>query len=161
MSSISSEEEDDKISVKKCKFELGINNFFSYSEKKVVLHSRPFPVLDYKCDLSLFPNGLIREKSNEYVSLNLHIRHGELKEILELRLGIMSVNNTIDYERIEVVTIDDFHFDWKFPKFIKRCDLLQRKSYLVPSDILTIACTVMVKNSMPDLDSSKYKIGII
>ena len=145
-----------KIYVKKCEFELEIHNFFSYSEEDSSLNSEYFPILGNKCYLSIFPNGLIQEKSNDYVSLHLHLCDGEFKETVELRLGIKSANNIIVYERREVFTIHEYYFNWEISEFIKRSDLLQKKSYLVPSDILTIACTVMVKNGISDLDSSKY-----
>ena len=66
-----------------------------------------------------------------------------------------------DYELTRLSTFDSSNPGWGYRKFIKRSDLLQRKSELAPSNMLTIVCTKKMKKRMSDLDSSKYEVGII
>ena len=135
------------------KLEWKIDNFFSYSEEDIRLKSPDFLACTVWY-IQIAPNGLTKHSSNGHVSLYLYSR-SELPKTVEYRLGIKTVNNTIDYEKVDVHTFCNLGRGYHW--FLKRSDLLQRKSELVPSGSLTVACTVTGKNNVSDLDSSKYK----
>ena len=156
---MSSGEEIGLVSVKNCKLEWKIDNFFSYNEEDLQLNSPDFLVLNTMWYIQICPNGSTRHNSKGCVSLYMYRKDDKDPQTVEYRLGIKNVNNTVECELIDVATISTS--GWGYHKFIKRSDLLQRKSELVPSDILTVTCTIMMKNNTSDLDSSKYKIGII
>ena len=155
---MSSRQEIGEISVKSCKLEWKIDNFFSYRQD-MTLESPDFPILDTMWYLKISPDDFIESSSKEYVSLCLRRRDYKIPQTIEYRLGLKNVNNTIDYERVEIATFIDC--GWGYPEFVKRSDLLQRKCELVPSGSLTVACTVTGKNVTSNLDSSKYKLEII
>lgn len=132
------------------KFEWEISDFFSLSKEKDIFYKSPkFYFSGASWRLWIFPNGEeTRYKSNDGIGIYI-IRTSTGSPIsLNFTLGLKTISGNIK----EFCRSADIFYDSQFltghNKFIKRSMLLENKSELIPSGVLTIIC--ILKNSGPN-----------
>lgn len=135
------------------KFEWQIEDFFSPTDEHYI--SPNFRVSDSLWYIQIFPK-YGDQNSEKYISLYLFKYGNETPTAVEFRVGIKTVNNAIEYEERG---FHNFRNDgWGWDNFIETSELVRRSAELVPSGILTITCSAVVKSTVSDFDSSEYKV---
>lgn len=141
----------------KVALEWDIANFFSYTEE-VEYISPDFHTLNLTWRIKIWPNGRISNNSVGHVSLYLHrVDHGASKSV-DFSMGIKSKNQRIVNMCKTTWQSDDGGWGW--PKFIEKSKLQQEKENLVPWGILTVVCSLILKDNEEEFDrnESKYEV---
>lgn len=124
-------------------FEWQIENFLSLPEEDGKSYTSPsFSFAGESWHLRIYPHGELENNSVAYVGVYL-IRNMSVHPItLALFLGIKAVDGEKEHE-IQIICVFDKENDgYGTSKLLKRSTLSQKKSEIVPSDVLTIVCTI-------------------
>lgn len=124
-------------------FEWQIENFLSLPEEDGKSYTSPsFSFAGEFWHLRIYPHGESENDSVEYVGLYL-IRNMSIHPItLVLFLGIKTVDQKKEHEMQIICVFDEKNGGYGTSKLLKRSTLAEKKSEFVPSDVLTIVCTV-------------------
>lgn len=135
--------------------EWNIKNFLSLSKKDgYFAWSDGFVFNDQTWVLVIYPNGASWDNSQGYISLGLCRSIGpEIRQ--EFFLSLKAVNGKNDYERHCTEMFQDLKAH-VIPQFISRPELTRQESELLPSDVLTVICTM--KSSKSTKNESKFYV---
>lgn len=125
-------------------FEWKINNFFSLSGENGKNYSSPlFSFANESWHLNVCPNGDPKYHAVGYISVYLHREVSGLSIInLSWSFGLKTFDGKKVHEQHHTGVFSEDGKGYGSPGLLKRSTLLERKSELVPSDILTIVFTV-------------------
>lgn len=131
---------------KEFNFEWKIDNFFSLSKEygKKYYTSPLFSFGDESWYLTVYPNGDPNDDTVGYISVYLYTASSDPPFInLSWSFGIKTFDGKkVHEEHHTFVFGEDDTAGYGSEKLLKRCTLLERKSELVPSNILTIVLTI-------------------
>lgn len=119
--------------VRKLSFEWKIDNFFSLSEKIYV--SPSFLIAGESFCLCIYPN----EDNSVEVYLRRKLDGPSIN--LAWSFGMKTTKGKEDHER-KFTCVFKKAEGYGTPEFLKRSELSEKKSELVPSDVLTIVCHI-------------------
>lgn len=120
-------------------FEWKIDNFFSLSEKYYICTS--FSLAGESWYLSIYPNGRSEANSVGFIDVFLHRKVNGPPISLVWSTGV----KTHEGKKVRVMQfthVFENSIGWGSSKFLKRSELLQKKSELVPLDALTLICHI-------------------
>lgn len=128
---------------KEFNFEWKIDNFFSLSKEDGKSYDSPmFSFADESWYLTVYPNGDPYDSAVGYISVYLFSPDPQFIN-LSWSFGIKTFDGKkVHEEHHTFVFGEDDTTGYGSEKLLKRCTLLERKSELVPSNILTIVLTV-------------------
>ena len=142
-----------KIEVKGCDIEWKIENFSNLEKDGICYYSPEFSYADESWFLGIDPNGDNYNDSFGYINLYLYRKSSGSPINLKFSLSIKSVNGMKNHERHCSGTFEQWNHH-QFLRFISISELQERKVGLLPSDVLTIVCTI--QNSTSTENTSKY-----
>lgn len=133
----------------KITIEWRIKNFSSLQHEIDVWYESPnFYFSGASWSIVLYPNGETQYESNGWLGLYLMRWSSGSPVTLDYTLGLRSIDNKND---VLITDTADFHENedgWGMRKVILKTELMDRKSELLPSDILTVVYSL--KNKEPN-----------
>lgn len=132
--------------------EWSIQNFFSLSKEcNNYYYSPPFSFEGTSWYFQIFPNG---NKVSGVVSLYLYRDSANPPIRLEYTFGIKTLNGKKDSVKYISYVFQKAHQGYGEQSFLLRSNLLERKSDLMPADVLTIVCSLKNPKSNGDISKS-------
>ena len=138
-----------------CEFEWRILDYLSLPEESGQVYFSPlFSLAGESCWLAILPNGDVENDSIRFIGLALVMENSVPEISLEVSFSFKTSDGKEDRRRHEVeeMSADEAKI-YTANRCLLRAELLERKSELLPSNVLTVLCTV--KNKISTKDESK------
>lgn len=125
-----------------------IEDFISLLEEHNKFHtSFSFSFAGHSWCMRIYPNGCEEQKSVGYIGL--YLRRNSFGPAIKMNfsLGLKTFDGEKDPEKYCVHTFQKIDEGCGSIKLLSKSELLQRKSDLLPADILTVFCSLMHEKS--------------
>lgn len=142
-------------------FEWKIEAFSSLAVEIDTFYNSPkFYFSNASWNLKIYPNGEKEHETEGSIGLYLMKKSSDSPVTLNYTIGLKTVDGK--KEANQNYTYIFHHKDWGYGRrnLISRSDLLNKKSELLPSDVLTITCT-MKNNEPKDVTGKSFMITFL
>lgn len=138
-----------------------IKDFSSLSQEiNVRYHSPKFYFSGSSWKIRIYPNGQTKIRSRGWIDLYLVKTSNPANIVLEYSFALRTVNGKPYWTKAGMSFFEEANCGWGNDKYILRSDVMKKESELIPSDILTVTCTLMNNEPSPVNGKSYIIVGL-